>query len=165
MTRRPENSLRAWANTSELSPRYPLPVTRLPPPSAPNSYIHNAVGSKPKLTWTFSPNSDKPSEVEGFPQRSWHIEVWLVNDKGELVPANVFDKVTFHLHPSFGERATQSTLQTQLTNFAVVCPFPSMATCETVSRFTSTGSYADAVYLYLNSFQEPSVPYCRGGMG
>ncbi|KAJ5747468.1 uncharacterized protein N7511_009164 [Penicillium nucicola] len=51
---------------------------------------------------------DKPSEVEGFPQRSWHIEVWLVNDKGELVPANVFDKVTFHLHPSFGERATQT---------------------------------------------------------
>ncbi|KAG0157540.1 hypothetical protein PDIDSM_4725 [Penicillium digitatum] len=50
---------------------------------------------------------DKPSEVEGFPQRSWHIEVWLVNEKGALVPANIFDKVTYHLHPSFGERATQ----------------------------------------------------------
>ncbi|CAG8091658.1 unnamed protein product [Penicillium nalgiovense] len=50
---------------------------------------------------------DKPSEVEGFPQRSWHIEVWLVNEKGALVPANLFDKVTYHLHPSFGERATQ----------------------------------------------------------
>ncbi|KXG47391.1 SAS complex, SAS5 subunit/transcription initiation factor IID, subunit 14 [Penicillium griseofulvum] len=50
---------------------------------------------------------DKPSEVEGFPQRSWHIEVWLVNEKGALVPANIFDRVTYHLHPSFGERATQ----------------------------------------------------------
>lgn len=56
----------------------------------------------------FSPHCrDKPSEVEGFPQRSWHIEVWLVNEKGALVPANLFDKVTYHLHPSFGERATQ----------------------------------------------------------
>ncbi|KGO74304.1 Uncharacterized protein PITC_019740 [Penicillium italicum] len=52
---------------------------------------------------------DKPSEVEGFPQRSWHIEVWLVNEKGALVPANIFDKVTYHLHPSFGERATQES--------------------------------------------------------
>ncbi|KAJ5587369.1 uncharacterized protein N7459_003134 [Penicillium hispanicum] len=51
---------------------------------------------------------DKPSEVEGFPQRSWSIEVWLVNDKGEQIPANLFDKVTYHLHPSFGSRATQS---------------------------------------------------------
>ncbi|KAJ5101800.1 hypothetical protein NUU61_004022 [Penicillium alfredii] len=51
---------------------------------------------------------DKPSEVEGFPQRSWSIEVWLVNDRGEMVPANLFDKVTYHLHPSFGARATQT---------------------------------------------------------
>ncbi|KAJ5783030.1 hypothetical protein N7457_004804 [Penicillium paradoxum] len=54
---------------------------------------------------------DKPSEVEGFPQRSWHMELWLVSDKpenkGALIPANVFDKVTFNLHPSFGARATQ----------------------------------------------------------
>lgn len=54
--------------------------------------------------------SDKPSEVEGFPQRSWSIEVWLVNDKGEQVPATIFDKVTYHLHPSFGARATQGML-------------------------------------------------------
>ena len=30
-----------------------------------------------------------------------------MNEKGALVPANIFDKVTYHLHPSFGERATQ----------------------------------------------------------
>ncbi|KAJ5690232.1 Transcription initiation factor TFIID subunit 14 [Penicillium macrosclerotiorum] len=51
---------------------------------------------------------DKPSEVEGFPQRSWSIEVWLLNDKGEQVPATIFDKVTYRLHPSFGDRATQT---------------------------------------------------------
>lgn len=56
----------------------------------------------------FLRHSDKPSEVEGFPQRSWSIEVYVVNDKGEQIPANLFDKVTYHLHPSFGSRAVQS---------------------------------------------------------
>ncbi|KAJ5107067.1 Transcription initiation factor TFIID subunit 14 [Penicillium angulare] len=51
---------------------------------------------------------DKPSEVEGFPQRSWSIEIFLVNDKGEQIPANLFDKVVYHLHPSFGDRSTQT---------------------------------------------------------
>ncbi|KAJ5939148.1 Transcription initiation factor TFIID subunit 14 [Penicillium verhagenii] len=51
---------------------------------------------------------DKPSEVEGFPQRSWSIEVYVVNEKGEQIPANLFDKVTYHLHPSFGNRAIQT---------------------------------------------------------
>ncbi|OQD74932.1 hypothetical protein PENDEC_c009G05964 [Penicillium decumbens] len=51
---------------------------------------------------------DKPSEVEGFPQREWSIEVYMTNDKGDVVPANLFDKVTYHLHPSFGSRATQT---------------------------------------------------------
>ncbi|KAJ5568501.1 hypothetical protein N7450_010987 [Penicillium hetheringtonii] len=54
---------------------------------------------------------DKPSEVEGFPQREWFIEVYLVNDKGELVEASLFDKVIYHLHPSFGPRATQTFKQ------------------------------------------------------
>lgn len=56
----------------------------------------------------FPANSDKPSEVEGFPQREWWIEVYIVNEKGDLVQANLFDKVVYHLHPSFGPRATQS---------------------------------------------------------
>ncbi|KAJ5620108.1 Transcription initiation factor TFIID subunit 14 [Penicillium lagena] len=50
---------------------------------------------------------DKPSEVEGFPQRSWSIEVWLLNERGEQVPATIFERVTYRLHPSFGDRATQ----------------------------------------------------------
>lgn len=50
------------------------------------------------------------SDVEGFPLRSWSIEVYLVNEHGEQIPANLFDKVTYSLHPSFGDRAIQSAL-------------------------------------------------------
>lgn len=39
--------------------------------------------------------------VEGFPIRDWYIEVYLVDSKGNLAPANIFDKVTYHLHPTF----------------------------------------------------------------
>ncbi|KAF2462099.1 yeats family-domain-containing protein [Lineolata rhizophorae] len=51
---------------------------------------------------------DEPSQVEGFPMRAWNIELYLVNDAGEEVPANIFDKVTYKLHPSFEKRATQT---------------------------------------------------------
>ncbi|KAL4802261.1 yeats family-domain-containing protein [Aspergillus unguis] len=51
---------------------------------------------------------NKDSGVEGFPLRSWSIEVYLLNEHGEQVPANVFDKVIYRLHPSFGNRATQT---------------------------------------------------------
>lgn len=40
-----------------------------------------------------------------------------MNEKGALVPANIFDKVTYHLHPSFGERATQSMFWSLLVVF------------------------------------------------
>ena len=41
--------------------------------------------------------------------RAWHIEVYLLNHNGEEVPANVFEKAVYKLHPSFGkQRATQS---------------------------------------------------------
>lgn len=54
-------------------------------------------------------NSDKPSGVEGFPLRQWNIEIVLLNDHGDEVPATVFEKVTYKLHPSFDKRATQGT--------------------------------------------------------
>lgn len=50
----------------------------------------------------------KDSGVEGFPLRSWSIEIYLLNENGEQVSANLFDKVVYRLHPSFGERANQS---------------------------------------------------------
>ncbi|EZF25058.1 hypothetical protein H112_02556 [Trichophyton rubrum D6] len=54
---------------------------------------------------------DPNSGIEGFPLRQWSVEIHLLNDHGEPVPASVFPKVTYHLHPSFEQRATQSTLR------------------------------------------------------
>ncbi|KAI9756821.1 MAG: hypothetical protein M1815_002804 [Lichina confinis] len=44
---------------------------------------------------------DKPSEVEGFPMRSWSIRVYLLDESGKEVPATLFEKATYKLHPSF----------------------------------------------------------------
>ncbi|KAK1146109.1 transcription factor TFIIF complex subunit Tfg3 [Aspergillus melleus] len=52
--------------------------------------------------------SNKDSGVEGFPLRAWSIEIYLLNEHGEQVPANVFDKVVYSLHPSFGDRYKQT---------------------------------------------------------
>ncbi len=48
--------------------------------------------------------------------RAWSIEIYLLNENGEEVPATVFDKVTYKLHPSFEKRATQGTLTSGLFN-------------------------------------------------
>lgn len=44
---------------------------------------------------------NEPSPVEGFPMRSWSIEIWLLDDQGAEVQANVFEKAVYNLHPSF----------------------------------------------------------------
>lgn len=42
--------------------------------------------------------------------REWNIRIVLVNENtGEDVPANVFEKATYKLHPTFGARETQGT--------------------------------------------------------
>jgi transcription initiation factor IIF auxiliary subunit len=56
--------------------------------------------------YTYSQGKD--SGVEGFPLRAWSIELYVLNENGEQVSANLFDKVVYRLHPSFGERANQS---------------------------------------------------------
>ena len=33
--------------------------------------------------------------------RSWSIEIWLLDEAGQEVQANVFEKATYNLHPSF----------------------------------------------------------------
>lgn len=33
--------------------------------------------------------------------RSWNIEVYVLNENGEEVPATIFNKVVYNLHPSF----------------------------------------------------------------
>ncbi|MCJ1247742.1 hypothetical protein MMC30_004957 [Trapelia coarctata] len=51
---------------------------------------------------------DKPSEMEGFPMREWSIKIYQLNEHGEEIPANIYSKVTYHLHESFGKRAIQT---------------------------------------------------------
>ena len=41
--------------------------------------------------------------------RDWFIEIYLVNENdGSIMPANVYEKATYKLHPSFGAKETQS---------------------------------------------------------
>ncbi|KAF2431300.1 hypothetical protein EJ08DRAFT_670134 [Tothia fuscella] len=46
---------------------------------------------------------DVPVIQEGYPMRAWNIEVVLLNEQGEEVPATVFDKVVYELHPTFAK--------------------------------------------------------------
>ena len=39
--------------------------------------------------------------------RAWDTSIYLVGADGEDLPANCFEKVTYHLHESFGKRARQ----------------------------------------------------------
>ncbi|EDO17170.1 hypothetical protein Kpol_1072p40 [Vanderwaltozyma polyspora DSM 70294] len=39
--------------------------------------------------------------VENFPMRQWSIEIVLLDEEGKEVPATIFDKVIYHLHPTF----------------------------------------------------------------
>jgi len=61
-----------------------------------------------KLVTTQDVMQGKDSGVEGYPLRSWSIEIHLQNELGDQIPATLFDKVTYTLHPSFGERAVQT---------------------------------------------------------
>ncbi|EPS44548.1 hypothetical protein H072_1461 [Dactylellina haptotyla CBS 200.50] len=54
-----------------------------------------------KLTTQQSVIEGRKPVAEGFPMRKWSISVHLLNDKGEEVPATIFDKVTYKLHPTF----------------------------------------------------------------
>lgn len=41
--------------------------------------------------------------------RDWSIELHIAHtETGELLPANCFEKVTYHLHETFGKRAKQN---------------------------------------------------------
>ncbi|PYI24891.1 transcription initiation factor subunit [Aspergillus indologenus CBS 114.80] len=51
---------------------------------------------------------NKDFGVETFSLQSWSIDFYLINNYSELVPANVFDQVTYTLHSSFSPRAVQT---------------------------------------------------------
>lgn len=45
--------------------------------------------------------SDKPAEMEGYPMKSWNIEIFLLDEQGNECKANCFTKAVYNLHPSF----------------------------------------------------------------
>jgi len=52
-------------------------------------------------------NASKSPIEEGFPVRDWSIEVYLLDDKKNEIPATIFERVTYQLHASFGKKAKQ----------------------------------------------------------
>ncbi|KAG0123613.1 yeats family-domain-containing protein [Tuber indicum] len=56
---------------------------------------------KIKLVTTQSILTDVAPAHEGFPMREWSIRVFIQGEKGEELPANIFDRVTYKLHPTF----------------------------------------------------------------
>ncbi|PQE25073.1 transcription initiation factor TFIID subunit 14 protein [Rutstroemia sp. NJR-2017a BVV2] len=46
-------------------------------------------------------NIDKPPIQEGFPMKTWNIEIYLLDEAGNEKPANCFAKAVYNLHPSF----------------------------------------------------------------
>jgi len=46
-------------------------------------------------------NIDKPAVMEGFPMKSWNIEIYLLDEAGNEKPATCFTKAVYNLHPSF----------------------------------------------------------------
>ncbi|KAI9853564.1 MAG: hypothetical protein M1824_001089 [Vezdaea acicularis] len=50
---------------------------------------------------TMQHTTDKPPEQEGFPMRAWSVEIRLLDNNGREMPANLFTKAVYHLHPSF----------------------------------------------------------------
>jgi transcription initiation factor TFIID/TFIIF subunit len=66
---------------------------------------------KVKIVTNQKINQNKPPAHEGFPMRDWSIEIYLLDEKKNEVPATIFDKVTYHLHESFGKKAKQEFKQ------------------------------------------------------
>lgn len=93
--------LRSSAGSRSSPTRHPSTCqchTRFTPPAA------SIAPASVRLTHS---HSDGPSPVEGFPMRSWNIEIWLLDDQGNEVMPTVYEKAVYNLHPSF-ERPKQS---------------------------------------------------------
>lgn len=56
----------------------------------------------------------EPSPMEGFPMRAWSIEIWLLDDKGNEVQANCFEKAVYNLHPSFDKNKQSAWWESEL---------------------------------------------------
>lgn len=65
-----------------------------------NSHTNPQVKRTIRITTTQHILKDEPA-VEEYPMRLWAIEISMLNDHDEEVPANILDKVTYTLHPTF----------------------------------------------------------------
>ncbi|KAK9475164.1 yeats family-domain-containing protein [Dipodascopsis tothii] len=54
-----------------------------------------------KIITTSEILKDVPPVQEGFPMRKWSVKLAIVGADGEDVAPNLFDKVTYRLHPTF----------------------------------------------------------------
>ncbi len=76
-----------------------------------NMYVNSSLKLQAQtmlITWY----RDKPSEMEGFPMKSWNIEVYMLDEMGNEKPASCFTKVTYNLHPSFANPTQSQSLAT-----------------------------------------------------
>jgi len=44
---------------------------------------------------------DRTPEIEGFPMKLWNIEIFLLDEAGNVTDTSVFSKAVYNLHPSF----------------------------------------------------------------
>jgi len=71
-------------------------------------YVEELYSSDDGPIWcTNSSCSDKLAVMEGFPMKSWNIEIYLLDEAGNEKPATCFTKAVYNLHPSF-ENPVQS---------------------------------------------------------
>ncbi|PVH18781.1 hypothetical protein CXQ85_001070 [Candidozyma haemuli] len=72
--------------------------------ASPTAYIpsHGTFTTKRtiRITTHQSIMKDVPP-VENYPMREWSIEITMLNEQGEEMKANILDKVTYTLHPTF----------------------------------------------------------------
>ncbi|KAK9249131.1 yeats family-domain-containing protein [Lipomyces tetrasporus] len=54
-----------------------------------------------KVTTTSEVLTDLAPVSEGFPMRKWSVKITMVGPSGAELPASIFDKVTYKLHPTF----------------------------------------------------------------
>lgn len=59
-----------------------------------------AVIWKKELT-AFPISRENVAANDGFPMREWSIRIFVLGPGGEEMPASLFDKVTYKLHPTF----------------------------------------------------------------
>lgn len=59
--------------------------------------------------------------------RAWSIEIWLLDDQGNEVMPNVFEKAVYNLHPSFEKNKHGECHETR-------CIWPDGLTWEQLSR-------------------------------